>query len=303
LNPEIPRELERIIGKALERDRKLRYQSATDIGADLQRLRRDTESVRLSAGAVTGSVASERTDNRLKVLASTLAMVALALVAGGYFYSHRTPKLNDKDTIVLADFTNKTGDSVFDDTLRQGPAVQFEQSPFLSLISEDRIQQTLRLMGQQPDARLTPQIAREICQRTESEGVLNGSITSLGSQYVLGIQAVNCRTGDSLAQEQATAEGKEQVLKAVGEIAAKLRHKLGESLSAWGAVFIFLRSRSTSLCPVLCFVIVFLFCAEVRSSSAKISSWLCSAHPAQALAQLLFEKSRLLEGGEVVTLL
>jgi serine/threonine protein kinase/tetratricopeptide (TPR) repeat protein len=230
LNPDLPPEVERIIGKALEKDRKLRYQSAADIGADLQRLRRDTESARLPTGATTGSDMRGRAGSRWKVLIP-VAAVLVALGAGGYFYFLRTPKLTDKDTIVLADFTKKTGDSVFDDKLRQGLAVQLEQSPFLSLISEDRIRQTVRLMGQPPDARLTPSIAREICQRTGSAGVLNGSITSLGNQYVLGIQAVNCRTGDSLAQEQATAEGKEQVLKAVGDIAAKLRHKLGESLS------------------------------------------------------------------------
>jgi eukaryotic-like serine/threonine-protein kinase len=231
LNPQIPPKLDEIISKALEKDRKLRYQSAADIRADLQRLKRDTESAHSSAGSGTGSVLRERAGNRWRVLVPTLVAVLVALAVGGYFYFHRSPKLTDKDTIVLADFTNKTGDSVFDDTLRQGLQVQLEQSPFLSLISEDRIQQTLRQMGQPPDARVTPPIAREICQRTESAGVLNGSIASLGSQYVLGIQAVNCRTGDSLAEEQATADGKEQVLKAVGDAAAKLRNKLGESLS------------------------------------------------------------------------
>jgi serine/threonine protein kinase len=231
LNPQIPPKLDEIIGKALEKDRKLRYQSAADVRADLNRLKRDTESVRLPVHAGTGSVVREGGVNRWRVLVPTLVAVLSALAARGYFYFHHTPKLTDKDTIVLADFTNKTGDSVFDDTLRQGLQVQLEQSPFLSLISEDRIRQTLRQMGQPPDARLTPPIAREICQRTESAGVLNGSIASLGSQYVLGIQAVNCRTGDSLAEEQATAVGKEQVLKAVGDAAAKLRNKLGESLS------------------------------------------------------------------------
>ncbi len=203
LNPQIPPKLDEIIGKALEKDRKLRYQSAADIRADLSRLKRDTESARLPAVDRTGSEVRGRVGNRWKVLVPTLVAVLMAVAVGGYFYFHRPPKLTDKDTIILADFSNKTGDSVFDDTLRQGLAVQLEQSPFLSLISEDRIQQTLRLMGQPPDARLTPHIAREICQRTDSAGVLNGSIASLGSQYVLGIQAVNCRTGDSLAEEQA----------------------------------------------------------------------------------------------------
>jgi len=230
LNPEIPPELERIIGKTLEKDRKLRYQSAADIRTDLNRLNRDTESTRLSARAGLTPACFKRSGNRWKVLVPAAVAALAALAASGYFYFHRIPKLTDKDTIVLADFTNRTGDSVFDDTLRQGLAVHLEQSPFLSLISEDRIQETLHQMGQPPGARLTPPIAREICQRTESAGVLNSSITSLGSQYVLGIQAVNCRTGDSLAEEQATADNKEQVLKAVGDAAAKLRNKLGESL-------------------------------------------------------------------------
>jgi tetratricopeptide (TPR) repeat protein len=185
----------------------------------------------LPALAATGVGVRKRARNRWKVLIPAFALVVLALSSGGYFYFHRAPKLTDKDTIVLADFTNKTGDSVFDDTLRQGLAVQLEQSPFLSLISEDRIQQTLRLMGQPPDARLTLAIAREVCQRTDSAAVLNGSIANLGSQYVLGIHAVNCRSGESLAEEQVTAESKEQVLRAVGDAAAKLRNKLGESIS------------------------------------------------------------------------
>jgi DNA-binding winged helix-turn-helix (wHTH) protein/Flp pilus assembly protein TadD len=161
----------------------------------------------------------------------TPVIAAVTLAAGIYFYFHRAPKLTDKDTILLADFTNTTGDPVFDSTLRQGLAVQLEQSPFLSLISDERIQQDLRLMGRPPNAQLTPQIARDLCQRTASTAVIDGSIASLGSQYVLGLKAVNCSTGDSLAQEQATAGDKEHVLKALGEAAAKLRGKLGESLS------------------------------------------------------------------------
>jgi tetratricopeptide (TPR) repeat protein len=155
----------------------------------------------------------------------------VAIAAGTYFYFNLTPKLTDKDTIVLADFTNTAGDPVFDGTLRQGLTVQLEQSPFLSLLSDRRIQQTLRMMGQPADVRLTPEIARELCQRTESAVVLDGSIASLGSQYVLGLKAGNCRTGEALASEQVTAEGKERVLKALGEAAVKLRGKLGESLT------------------------------------------------------------------------
>jgi DNA-binding winged helix-turn-helix (wHTH) protein/tetratricopeptide (TPR) repeat protein len=154
----------------------------------------------------------------------------LALSVSGYFYLRRTPKLSDKDTIVLADFTNTTGDSVFDGTLRQGLAVQLEQSPFLSLISEEPIQRVLRLMGKPADARLTPEIAREVCVRTASAVVLDGSIASLGSQYVLGLRAEDCRTGDVLAEEQVQAARKEDVLTALGQIASKFRTRAGESL-------------------------------------------------------------------------
>ncbi len=160
------------------------------------------------------------------------AVVAgLALSVGGYLSFHRTPKLTEKDTIVLADFTNTTGDSVFDGTLRQGMAVQLEQSPFLSLVSDDRIQQVLRLMGKPADARLTPEVSREICERTGSAAVLDGTIASLGSQYVLGLRAKNCRTGDVLDEEQVQAAMKEDVLNALGQIASKFRTRVGESLT------------------------------------------------------------------------
>jgi tetratricopeptide (TPR) repeat protein len=163
------------------------------------------------------------------IVAAALAALALSVV--NYLYFHRTSNLTNKDTIVLADFTNTTGDPVFDGTLRQGMAVQLEQSPFLSLISEERIQQTLRLMGQPADSRLTPDIAREICERTDSAAVLDGSIVSLGSQYVLGLRAKNCRTGEVLDEEQLQAARKEDVLNVLGEIASKFRTRVGESLS------------------------------------------------------------------------
>ena len=234
VNPDISPELERIVTKALEKDRKLRYQHAADLRSDLQRLKRDTESARLPAAtsiAATAGIGMRRLiGKRWKVVVPALLAVVV-LAAGAYFHFRRAPLLTERDTIVLADFTNTTGDPVFDGTLRQGLAVQLEQSPFLSLISESHVQQTLRLMAQSADARLTPEIARELCQRAGSKAYIGGSIASLGSQYVLGLKAVNCRTGDSLAQEQATADGKERVLKALGEAAAKLRAKLGESLS------------------------------------------------------------------------
>jgi tetratricopeptide (TPR) repeat protein len=166
-------------------------------------------------------------------IAGAAALILIVAVGAAYFFLHRrAPKLTEKDTIVLADFTNTTGDPVFDGTLRQGLSAQLEQSPFLSLISDERIAQTLALMSQPKDARLTKELGREVCQRTASAATIEGSIGSLGSQYVLGLYAVNCHNGDVLAQEQVTANGKEQVLKALGNAATKLRAKLGESLAS-----------------------------------------------------------------------
>jgi DNA-binding winged helix-turn-helix (wHTH) protein/predicted Zn-dependent protease len=159
------------------------------------------------------------------------AVVVLAVATSVYSYLHRASRLTDKDTIVLADFSNATGDPVFDDTLRQGLAVQLEQSPFLSLISEERIQQTLRLMGQPADARLTPKAAREICERTASAAVLDGSIASLGSEYVLTVRAQDCHTGEVLAEEQVQVARKEGVLNSLSQVASKFRTRIGESLA------------------------------------------------------------------------
>ena len=161
-------------------------------------------------------------------------IVALLLAAGVLvlrFSLHRSPVLSEKDTLVLADFTNSSGDPVFDGTLRQGLAVQLEQSPFLSLVSEDRIQQTLRLMGRPADAPLTAELARSICERTMSAAVLEGSISRLGSQYVLGLRAKNCRTGETLDEEQMQAARKEDVLHALSQIARQFRTRIGESLA------------------------------------------------------------------------
>jgi eukaryotic-like serine/threonine-protein kinase len=227
VNADLPAELERIIGKCLEKDLDLRYQHASEIKADLRRLRRDTDSGQLVV--TTGSGISGRIKKR--VIGIVLATAAvLILTVGGYFYLHRAPRLTDKDTIVLADFLNTTGDPVFDGTLRQGMAVQLEQSPFLSLISEERILHTLSLMGKSSDARLTPELAQEVCERTASAAVLDGSIANLGSQYVLGLRAKNCRTGDILDEEQAEVARKEDVLNALTEIASKFRTRVGESL-------------------------------------------------------------------------
>ena len=156
----------------------------------------------------------------------------LAVLLAGYTYFHRNQNLTDKDTIVLADFTNTTGDPVFDGTLRQGLAVQLEQSPFLSLIPEERTDHALRLMGQPVDARLTPELAREVCERTASAAVLEGTITRLGTRYVLGLRATNCRMGDVLDEEQVQTARKEDVLNALSDMASKFRSRVGESLAA-----------------------------------------------------------------------
>ncbi|MGH9881141.1 MAG: serine/threonine protein kinase, partial [Pyrinomonadaceae bacterium] len=169
-----------------------------------------------------------------KGFAVTGAVVfALALATVGYFlFARRTTALTDKDTVLLADFINTTGDAVFDGTLKQGLAVQLEQSPFLNIFSDTRVRQTLRLMGRSPDERVTAQVGREICQRQGLKALIIGSIASLGSHYVLTLEAVNSQSGEVLAREQAEAESKEQVLKALGDAASKLRQLLGESLSS-----------------------------------------------------------------------
>ena len=228
LNPDVPVEWERIIDKCLEKDRTLRYQHASDIRTDLQRLKRDTDSGRVTAGPA--SEATTDIAKRWQVIVPAAA-VMLALFGAGYFYFHPAPRLTDKDTIVLADFRNTTGDPVFDETLRQGLAIQLEQSPFLSLISDQRIHRTLGLMQQPADAKLTLEIAREVCERSNSAAVLEGSISSLGSEYVLGLRATKCRTGEILDDEQVQAAKKEDVLNALSQIAGTFRTRIGESLA------------------------------------------------------------------------
>jgi serine/threonine protein kinase/tetratricopeptide (TPR) repeat protein len=232
LNPTVPPRLEEIITKALVKDRKLRYQSAAEIRTDLQRLRRDSDSSRaaVTAAETTGRPTKSNRFRWVATSGATVVLIALATV-GGLFFSRKAHTLMDKDTIVLADFTNTTGDPVFDGTLRQGLSAQLEQSPFLSIIPDQQVRETLQMMGQRPDATLTPEIGRELCQRTASAAVLNGSIAQIGAPYLLTLKAVNCVSGESLASTEAQASDKNHVLDALGKAASEIRGKLGESLS------------------------------------------------------------------------
>ncbi|MFZ3187739.1 MAG: protein kinase, partial [Candidatus Sulfotelmatobacter sp.] len=234
LNPDVPADLERIINKCLEKDRNLRYQHASDIGTDLQRLKRDSESGRLSA-TTSGTVAvAEAPAIRLATLwkiAGPVLLVALLIAGGVYDRSRRNKLLTTRDTIVLADFANSTGDSVFDDTLKTALSVSLRQSPFLNVLSDSNVAKTLRQMTRPADTKLTPEVARELCQRSGSKAYIAGAIGSLGSEYVLGLKAMNCQSGDILAEEQVTSASKEKVLDSLGEAASKLRGELGESLA------------------------------------------------------------------------
>ncbi len=289
LNPDLPGELERIINKSLEKDRNLRYQHAADMRADLQRLKRDTDTGRAVAAASSGSIAvapdaaasisssgrpaespasggrassgstpaaavagsgssaaaravssasvpvavvADQPPRKLWKMAVPVLVLLVAVGAGFFYYTRRSHALTEKDSILLADFVNTTGDSVFDGSLKQALAVQLEQSPYLNVLPQSRIQEALRFMGRSPDERLTNDVVREICVREGVKAMLTGSIANLGSHYVIDLNAVNAQTGDSLGRAQAEADSKEKVLKSLDHAASDLRQRLGESIGS-----------------------------------------------------------------------
>ena len=269
LNPDLPLKFEDVINKAIEKDRNLRYQHAADIRTDLQRLKRDTESGRAVAvqsdsyptipepasvppvsasqkavsssanvAAISSSISAQPANPITKkkspklLISLVLLVIAAAVGAGLYFRTARSTRITGKDSVLLADFINTTGDPVFDGTLKQALAVQLEQSPFLNLLPESKIREGLRFMGRSPDERLTNDVAREICLRLNVKAMLTGTIASLGNHYVITLGVINPQNGDSLAREQVEAESKEAVLKALDKAASNLRQKLGESLAS-----------------------------------------------------------------------
>jgi eukaryotic-like serine/threonine-protein kinase len=266
LNADLPPKFEDIINKALEKDRNLRYQSAADVRADLQRLKRDTDSGRAvaqssgSVAAVSDAPPPSKTSSAATPVQSSASsqpatastsgisvmpskkwrtmlpiaggVLVVLVVLGMYWRSRSSAKLTEKDSVLLADFVNTTGDAVFDGTLKQALAVQLEQSPYLNLVPDSKVRDALRLMGRAPDDRITNEVAREICQRQGIKALLTGSIASLGNHYVLTLAALNGSTGDTLAREQVEVDNKEQVLKSLDKAASSLRQKMGESLAS-----------------------------------------------------------------------
>jgi serine/threonine protein kinase/tetratricopeptide (TPR) repeat protein len=282
LNMDVPAKLEDVINRALEKDRELRYQGAAEMRSELMRLKRDASSGQVSA-ASSGTVAAvqdtgsprvvqqpmpssgsvpaaaspaavrvaevplARGKKLWKILVPVAVVVVAALIAGGlYFRSRPAAMLTEKDTIVLADFANSTGDAVFDDTLKTALSVALNQSPFLNVLPENKVAATLKLMSRPAGTKLTPEVARELCQRAGSKAYLAGTIGSLGNEYVLGLKAVNCQSGDPLAEKQVTAASKEKVLDALGEAATKLRGELGESLATVQKLDVPLAEATTS---------------------------------------------------------
>lgn len=228
IRPELPEAFEQVVMKALEKDREFRYQSAADLRADLLRQQRPTDQ---SAPIATAVVSPLRRSNPVLWI-GTAAAVAAAIGAGYWTWSRPSlPKLAETDTIVLSDFTNTTGDTVFDETLTLGLAVQLRQSPYLNILPDQRVRRVMTMMGQPTAARVTPAVAREVCERSSSTAVVEGSIASLGSQYVLGLRTTDCRSGEMLDTQQTQVASKEGVLAALSEMARSFRERVGESLA------------------------------------------------------------------------
>ena len=277
LNPQVPAKLEDIINKALEKDRNLRYQHASEMRTDLQRLKRDTESGRTgvvsTAGGVRASEVSAGGRRLWRILVPAVAVGLMVLAGGSWLYFTRRAQarmLTEKDTIVLGDFTNTTGDAVFDGTLKTALSVSLRQSPFLNVLSDSEVTTTLQEMTRPAGEKLTPQVARELCQRAGSKAYLAGTIGSLGSQYVLGLKAVNCRSGDTLAEEQVTAASKEKVLDTLGQAASKLRGELGESLATVQTLDVPLADATTSSLEALQAYSLGVKAAEEKGTAASL---------------------------------
>jgi len=231
LNPQLPLDFEVIIDKALEKNHSLRYQHAADMRTDLQRLKRDSESRHISApSSVTVANARKARVGKAWKIVGLVLLAALFAVGGLYYRSHQSKYLTEKDTIVLADFANATGDPIFDDALKQALAVQLGQSPFLNVLSDRKVSETLQMMGRPANERITGDVGREVCLRTGSKALLGGTISSLGSHYLIDLYAVACNTGDTLAKEQGEATSKEDTLRSLSRASSSLRTKLGESL-------------------------------------------------------------------------
>jgi len=279
LNPDLPPKLEELISKALEKDRDLRYQHASDLRSDLKRLKRDTDTGRTAVPADSSVASSAKSSasiaeptsprasspstaatvgaphveaarglsgaapaaesgariqtpvRKRQAIVAVAGVALIVLVAGSYFFFHRGPKLTEKDTIVISDFANSTGDAAFDDTLKQALTTELGQSPFLNILSDQKVTDTLRMMGRQPNERLTKEVTREVCQRTASAAMLTGSIAQIGSHYNLVLIAVNCSTGDLIASVQTEIDDKNHVLGGLGQLGTQMRQKLGESLT------------------------------------------------------------------------